>query len=431
MKNLSQNLALNVDADADGVFGDELAPGTPLCHGQYVIDKYLNSGGFGVTYLARDSLERQVVIKECYPVSMCCRAGAEVRLRSPSYVPEFTQVVDLFEKEARALAQMQHPGIVGVHQIFQDNGTAYMALDYIEGHDLLDVLEIAPDTFSPGEVRRLLLNLLEALDYVHANGILHRDISPDNILLDQSGSPVLIDFGAARAGATRASRVLSSVHTVKDGYSPPEFYFVGSPQSQSSDLYALAATFHHLVSGAPPPNSSLRMAAITEGNPDPYEPLVGRVADYDAHFLESIDQCLNLFARDRIDSAAAWRNQIDDQRRRAAALEKAKTDEQIDKMISLLVDKTRREMAADEKRRKTEPVKRAVQAVDDEQQRRAAEREYWAILNEDPNSWRGAFGRGRAGRSSAGESSGSDGAGAGHNHRSWARLLRWSRRLRV
>ena len=95
----------------------------------------------------------------------------------------------------------------------------------------------------------MLLKLLDAVKYLHARDILHRDISPDNILIDPRGEPILIDFGAAREEATRTSRVLSSIHTVKDGYIPQEFYIAGSAQGPSSDLYALAATFYHIITG--------------------------------------------------------------------------------------------------------------------------------------------------------------------------------------
>lgn len=374
-------------SDMPAAYGDELPPGTLLCHGQYTIEKYLNSGGFGVTYLTRDSLERKVVIKECFPNAMCCRSGEFVRLRSRSFVTDFEHVVELFEKEARALAQLAHSNIVGVHQIFKDNGTAYMALDYVEGFDLLHIHATRPDLLGAPDIKHLLRKLLEALIYVHENGILHRDISPDNVLLDHSGEPVLIDFGAAREDASRASRVLSRVHTVKDGYSPQEFYFAGSPQSPSSDLYALAATFYHLITGAPPTNSNTRLAAVAENSPDPYVPLLGRFADYDSFFLASIDKCLSLFAKDRLESAAMWRDEIDETRRDAARQAKASSDTQVEIRIAELVSQNRLAMAEEAQRATEVPVEKEPEPEPVEDPKLAAEREYWAILNEDPADW--------------------------------------------
>lgn len=372
-------------ADMQAAYGDELPPGTALCHGQYTVERYLNSGGFGVTYLTRDSLGRKVVIKECFPNAMCCRSGEMVRLRSKSYVTDFERVVELFEKEARALAHLQHPNIVGVHQIFKDNGTAYMALDFVDGLDLLDVLAADPGRLTPDVVTSLLSKLLEALTYVHENGILHRDISPDNILLDATGEPVLIDFGAARESASRASRILSRVHTVKDGYSPQEFYFAGSEQKPSSDLYALAATFHHLIAGSPPPNSNNRLGAVAENRPDPYLPLLGRYPDYDAHLLATVDQCLNLFAKDRLESAAAWRDELDENRRAAARQARAQNDHVIELRIAELVAQNRASL--EEVETAPEPVVVEPEVAPKEDPKLEAEREYWAILNEDPSDW--------------------------------------------
>ena len=137
--------------EKSGSYGDELPPGAELCAGQYVIERYLNSGGFGVTYLARDSLGRSVVIKECFPSAMCHRSGQTVRLRSASSEDEFGAILELFEKEARALAALQHPYIVGVHQFFRDNGTAYMAMDFVDGKTLLDIIENEPDRLAPAD----------------------------------------------------------------------------------------------------------------------------------------------------------------------------------------------------------------------------------------------------------------------------------------
>ncbi len=375
-------------SDASVHFGDGLPPGTDLCNGQYHVEQYINSGGFGITYLARDSLGRKVVIKECYPNAICCRAGEAVRLRSQNYDIDFTRAVELFQKEARALAQLQHHNIVGVHQIFEANGTAYMALDFVEGMDLFDLMDTNPGALDPAAIQELAVVLLQALSYVHQNGILHRDISPDNILLDTAGTPVLIDFGAARQSATQASRVLSRVHTVKDGYSPQEFYIAGSPQSPSSDLYALAATFVHLITGYPPPNSSLRLAAVAEQKTDPYQPLAGRFPAYDPRLLGSIDRCLSLFAKDRLQSAQQWLEVLTG--RSQATATATPVDPEIDLKIAELVASNHLAIAEDAENGSDRPayIRRKDREMEKLEAQRAAEREYWAILNEDPAQWR-------------------------------------------
>lgn len=299
------------DGDDKDSFVDELKPGTKLMHGQYTIESFLNAGGFGITYLAKDSLDRKIVIKECFPGAFCRRSRYVVQARSRAHQNELKSIVRLFVQEARSLAKLDHPNIVGVHQVFEDNDTAYMALDFVEGRDLLDTIEDPNHGLTPAQIKSILKEVLGAVGFIHDQGILHRDISPDNILINKSFHPVLIDFGAAREEATKQSRVLSALRVVKDGYSPQEFYIAGSEQNPSSDLYALAASFHHLIAKDVPPNSQARLAAIASGDPDPYVPLLGRFDDYDTDFLAAIDKALAVLPKDRLQSAQDWVNMMD------------------------------------------------------------------------------------------------------------------------
>ena len=325
------------DATAPGYDADALPPGTQLLGGQYTIERYLSSGGFGITYLARDSLDRTVVIKECYPEALCSRENKTVRSRSSGTGGEFQSLVSMFVREARSIAKLQHPNIVGVHQVFEDNQTAYMALDLIEGQDLLCIIEDDPDSLTPDRVQVLLRTLLDAIGTVHAQDMLHRDISPDNVLVDARGNPILIDFGAAREHASKKSRAISALLVVKDGYSPQEFYISGGRQGPCSDLYGLAATFVHVITGAPPPNSQNRLAALAGNRPDPYEPLVGRVQGYPQPFLAAIDMAMNVFPNDRIQSASDWLAMIDSPTGARAKSVNAQNVDDIERMISDVV----------------------------------------------------------------------------------------------
>ncbi len=299
--------AARIDHTEEELFADELKPGTRLLYGQFKVESFLNSGGFGITYLARDSLSRLVVVKECFPASFCRRVDNVVGPRARQRQEEFRSIVDQFQQEAQNLARLDHPYIVKVHQVFEDNETAYMAMDYIQGPDLLETVEGKVPRLTPQEITTILAKVLEAVGYVHDQGLLHRDISPDNILLDrESGNPVLIDFGASRKEMTRKSRALSGLRVVKDGYSPQEFYIAGSKQAPCSDLYALAASFYHLITGETPRSSQERLSAIANREADPHQPLSGRIAGYPAGFLAAIDKAMSIFPRDRLQSAAEW-----------------------------------------------------------------------------------------------------------------------------
>ena len=302
-------------AEDDCLMTDPGLPnGTTLSDGQFTITRRLSAGGFGITYLAEDNiLGRTIVIKECFPEELCARIGTKVRARTAQQVDVLRSIAAMFMHEARSLAKLRHPNIVGVHNAFEENGTAYMALDLIDGYDLLDILEDEIGTPpTPDRVKEILLQLLGAVETIHNHDLLHRDISPDNIIIENTGTPVLIDFGAARADASRRTRAVSSMIVVKDGYSPQEFYVAGSVQTPSSDLYALAATFYHVLGGVAPPNSQIRMAEMVGQNPDPCIPLAGRFAGYDPAFLAAIDKAMSVVPRDRLQSAAEWRALISD-----------------------------------------------------------------------------------------------------------------------
>ncbi|MGC1486341.1 MAG: protein kinase, partial [Albidovulum sp.] len=193
---------------------------------------------------------------------------------------------------------------------FSENNTAYMVIDYVDGADLLDVVEIQSG-IAPKDAEHRLRHSLKALGFVHYAGLLHRDISPDNILINHKNEPILIDFGAARAQAAKQDRVLSTLRVVKDGYSPYEFYVTGSPQSPASDLYGLGATFYHVLTGQTPPDSQLRLSSLAQGQDDTYVPLAGRFPDYPEAMLRAIDMALKVLPNERLQSAQQWLDMMD------------------------------------------------------------------------------------------------------------------------
>lgn len=297
----------------DGTFSDiELASGTRLLRGQYRIDRPLSQGGFGITYLAQDSLNRQVVVKECFPDTLCSRVDGHVHARSEEMQNDFSRMLRQFKREAYRLAALEHPGIVRVHQVFMEKGTAFLAMDYVDGDDLFTIVEDHPDRLDPETLRQLLVHALEALQYTHEQSILHRDISPDNFILNAENHVTLIDFGSAYEVSIQGDVKQTKFLAVKDGFSPYEFYSDGEAQDVTSDLYSLGATFYFLITGKKPPDSQSRLAAAASGKADPCRPLADLDVGLDRKLLESIDQALAIRKEDRVQSAKLWLQQLQD-----------------------------------------------------------------------------------------------------------------------
>ena len=290
----------------------ELPPGTRLLNGLYEILAPLQQGGFAMTYVARDSLERNVVIKECFPSGLCERSSGLVRAVSPQAEAQFATLKQQFLREARGVATLKHPYVVAVHQVFEENNTAYMALDYVDGIDLISVLDDEPERLTPAFFEATLRETLKAVRHIHANGILHRDIAPDNIRVDAADRITLIDFGAAGARTACSAPTTVSVPAVKDGYSPPEFYGFGEAHDFSSDLYSLGATFHHLITGKVPPTGQERRMAISSGAADPYVPLCAGEWTCGYHLLLTIDLALEVERERRPQTADQWLKALDE-----------------------------------------------------------------------------------------------------------------------
>ena len=328
---------------------DELPAGATLLRGQYTIEQYLVRGGFGITYLASDSLERRYVIKECFPGALCCRVGGVLKPLSADMEDKYKSVLRHFLSEARRVAKLSHPNIVGVHQVFEENETAYMAMELVPGEDLLSVVEETPERLTARLIDKLLRDALIAVEYIHGLGILHRDISPDNFLLGPDEHLTLIDFGAAREHAGKENRALSALLAVKDGYSPHEFYLTDVDQTAASDLYSLGATFYHLITGEAPPNSQDRVAALAANQPDPYEPLVDseweETCGLEYTVLQSIDQALEVLPRDRIASAADWVALLNEDASEERVQAAAPVDKDLTRVISRLVENTNKDVS--------------------------------------------------------------------------------------
>lgn len=273
---------------------------------EYQLKSVLGVGGFGMTYLAWDAnLEKHVAIKEYLPGDLALRAldGSVVPV-STDHQYDYQWGLERFIVEARTLARFSHPHIVRVNRYFEANGTGYMVMDYEEGESLNQLLKRAPLP-AEAELRRILLPLLDGLAAVHAANFLHRDIKPSNIFMRANGSPVLLDFGAARAtgGGTRS---LTAVLT--PGYAPLEQYAADGKQGPWSDIYAMGGVLYRAVTDRNPPDavSRLQNDAVQQG-------LASAQGRYSAPLLRAIGWALSVKAEMRPQSVAEWRAALDAQ----------------------------------------------------------------------------------------------------------------------
>lgn len=237
-----------------------LRPGA-LLDGKYVVGAALGEGGFGITYIGRDlNLDMKVAIKEYYPngyVNRNCTVSLAVETGTVGERRDFFEKgKERFLSEARILAKFaDEPGIVTVRDFFEANETAYIVMEFIEGDTLKDYLK-KNGCMTPIKVVALLFPVMKSLQKVHAQGLIHRDISPDNIML-KDGRAKLLDFGAARNVSAVANHSLSVV--LKPGYAPEEQYRSRGQQGPWTDVYALCATLYKCITGVTPDDATQRV----------------------------------------------------------------------------------------------------------------------------------------------------------------------------
>ena len=284
-----------------------LAAGTQL--DEFVIERALRSGGFGVTYLAEDrSLGRRVAIKE-YLALGGRRADGSVGPRSSSYEKDYWWGLKDFVEEARTLASLDHPSIVRVHRVIEARGTAYMVMEYVEGRNLEEALR-AEGPWPEARVRALLEELLPGMELAHGAGLVHRDIKPANVMLRADGTPVLIDFGAARYAAGVHSRSLTSVLT--PGYAPHEQYHqTAGKQGPWTDVYALGAVAYRALSGRKPVEAPARVESAKRKQADPLAPVSPAFGVVSAGFAAAVTSALAVWPEDRPRDVSTWRAQWD------------------------------------------------------------------------------------------------------------------------
>lgn len=239
-----------------------LVPGTKLCD-RYYIGKVLGEGSFGITYIGWDSvLTFPVAIKEYYPSDLVSRdtirgGDTDVYIYQKQEAQEYQKQLDCFLAEAKNLSRFNRlKGIVSVRDFFTANNTAYIIMDYVPGINLKKYIK--QNGPLPGtKVLELMRPVCENIDIIHQTGLIHRDISPDNLLLDDMGRLVLVDFGAARIRNAEMTKTMTVVF--KAGYSPEEQYRSKGKQGAWTDIYSLCATMYYMITGNTPSDSIQRV----------------------------------------------------------------------------------------------------------------------------------------------------------------------------
>ncbi|GGJ56268.1 hypothetical protein GCM10008938_48060 [Deinococcus roseus] len=261
-----------------------------LLHGQrYRIQQVIGQGGFGITYRAEDlNLRREVAIKELFPQG-CTRQGTLV-LPVTGSLELLEHTRKDFLKEGQALAKFQHPGIVRVMDTFEENHTAYLVMEFLQGETLGERLASGP--LSPEETLKIAIRSAEALQDMHQAGILHRDIKPENLFLEGSGRVVLIDFGSSRP--YQSEKTMQYTRMVTPGYAAPEQYATQAKFAPYTDIYALGATLYHALTGQPPVNATDRLLGMK------LPEVSGKVP---AFLKDAVQSSLSLNVQDRPQSA--------------------------------------------------------------------------------------------------------------------------------
>lgn len=297
-----------------------LPHGCPLLN--YRIDKQISSGGFSLVYLAHDENGLPVAIKEYLPSALVLReSGSLVQASSAENLNVFRYGMKCFFEEGLALARIAHPNVVRVTNFFRANETVYLVMQYERGRTLQDYILHRKKEIGENFIRRIFAELLGGLREVHAHKILHLDIKPSNIYIRLDGSPLLLDFGAARQTLTQEKTSLNPMYT--PGFAAPEQY--GHDRDALgpwTDIYGVGASLFACLSGFAPQAANMR---LEEDKQESVKKLWS--GQYSEHLLELIDWCLKLDPLERPQSVFVVQK---------ALLEKDRVPEVVKKKRSLL-----------------------------------------------------------------------------------------------
>ncbi len=277
-------------------------PFDTIIHGRYRIDKVLGFGGFGITYQGEDLVNSGVVaIKEYYPSGIVTRVPGTTAVEVNSSYEQYIKGKEKFLQEARIIYYCNNEHILHIFSLFEENGTAYYVMEFLDGGDLRHYIKEHGGRLSWNELKPFVLHIMDALIAIHSEGVIHRDISPDNIYISNNGIAKLIDFGAARR--FDGNRSLSVI--LKKGYAPPEQYQSRGRHGAWTDVYALGGTMFRALTGEMPVESIERVRNDTLRPPSSYGAKVPAEVDM------AVMKAMNINEQDRFQTMEEFRAAID------------------------------------------------------------------------------------------------------------------------
>lgn len=272
--------------------------------GRYFLGKVLGHGGFGITYLAWDTYTNsRVAVKELYPIGVVTRDGKSGVLRvkrgAESY---YNHIRKRFKEEALTIVQLRaHPEVIKIFDLFDSFGTTYYVMEYLDGEDLSKLLR-RTGAITWQKLEKPVWDALQILKILHGHGLIHRDISPDNIFVQRCGDAKLIDFGSVRS-----ERAGHFTEIFKAEFAPVELFLANGKQGYWTDTFSLSATVYYMLSGGKlPKQATARLSAVAQGHSDPLIPLGDFSPSAPEYVINAVMHGMAIRIEDRLQNAAEF-----------------------------------------------------------------------------------------------------------------------------